>query len=82
MCENTISSAHWANNNTARIKNQSDLITPNELALQLGVGLPFIRKLAYTRALPVVKVGRYVRFNPADVAAWLEQNTRPARAGG
>ena len=70
------------NNTTPKATTKPELITPAELATQLGVGLPFIRKLAYTRALPVVKVGRYVRFNPADVAAWLEQNTRPARAGG
>jgi excisionase family DNA binding protein len=81
MCENTISSATGISNNTAKIKNQSDLITPDELASQLGVGLPFIRKLAYKRALPVVKVGRYVRFKRSDVDTWLEQNTRPARAG-
>jgi excisionase family DNA binding protein len=70
------------NNTTPKATTKPELITPAELAAQLGVGLPFIRKLAYERRLPVVKVGRYVRFNRTDVDLWLEQNTRPARTGG
>ena len=57
------------------------LITPQALAAELGVGMPFVRKLAYERRLPVVKVGRYVRFKRSDIDRWLEQNTRPANVG-
>jgi excisionase family DNA binding protein len=88
MCTNTSTSAagtslpESAIASTARSSRKADLLTPAELASELGVGLAFIRKLAYERRLPVVKVGRYVRFNRHDVDQWLEQHTRPARAGG
>lgn len=51
-----------------------DLWTPAQTAHEFGVS---IRTLATWRstgrhALPYVKVGRLVRYHPADVNAWLQ----------
>ena len=48
------------------------LLTAEQLAERLGV--PAKWPLAQARAgiLPCVRLGRYVRFDEADVEAWLE----------
>lgn len=54
------------------------LLTAEELAVRLGV--PAKWPLAQARAghIPHVKLGRYVRFDVADVDRWLES----VKAGG
>jgi excisionase family DNA binding protein len=54
------------------------LLTAEELAERLGV--PAKWPLAQARAghIPHVKLGRYVRFDAADVDAWVES----LKAGG
>ena len=39
----------------------------------------FVRELVYTRRLPVVKLGKNVFVRRSDLAAWIENNTSPAR---
>ena len=38
-----------------------------------------MRESARSGALPYVRLGRYVRFDPADVEAWVEARKRPGR---
>lgn len=55
-----------------------------EAAEATGIPERTIRSLVQSRKIPYVKIGRYVRFHPADLQAWLAMNTRPAvpaRAG-
>ncbi|MFN8037187.1 MAG: helix-turn-helix domain-containing protein [Acidimicrobiia bacterium] len=42
------------------------------LAERLGVTERHVRRLVAERRIPFVKVGRFVRFDPTDVAAWLD----------
>lgn len=39
-----------------------------------------LRYLVSSRQIPYIKVGRHVRFRPADLQAWLAENTRPVLA--
>jgi excisionase family DNA binding protein len=41
----------------------------------LGITKRHLQDLRYRREIPYVKVGRLVRFRPAEVEAWLEANT-------
>ena len=45
----------------------------------LGVSVRHVRRLVFERRIPYVKWGHLVRFDPADVAAWLADKRRPAQ---
>lgn len=55
-----------------------ELLTIDELAEHLGVGERHIRRLIAERRVPYVKWGHLVRFDPDEIAAWLDQNRRRA----
>ena len=58
--------------------NRTRYYSVDELAELLAVSCLTIRRLAATGALPASRVGRMLRFAPADVAAYLARN----RSGG
>ena len=41
-------------------------------AERLGTSERFVRRLVSERRVPFHKVGKYVRFDPLDIDAWLE----------
>lgn len=45
-----------------------------------GIAERTLRTLVSTRAIPYIKLGKYLRFRPADLQAWLAENTRPVLA--
>lgn len=47
------------------------LLTEQQLAEQWRTTPRHIRRLRVESGLPFIKLGRLVRFDPADVAAWL-----------
>ena len=47
------------------------LIGVEALAAWLDVEIVFVRRLVAERRIPFVKIGRYVRFDPDEVAAWI-----------
>jgi hypothetical protein len=58
------------------------LLTPQQLAERLAVPPSWIREKSRTRArvrdsdpLPIVKLGKYVRFRWAEVEAWLARQS-------
>lgn len=58
------------------------LLTPAELAAKLNVPVSWIREKTRERArirdadpLPVVRLGKYVRFDWTEVKAWLKRQT-------
>jgi excisionase family DNA binding protein len=55
------------------------LLSIDELAEHLGVA---VRRLVAERRVPYLKVGRLIRFDPAEITAWLDgrrvANSRPA----
>jgi excisionase family DNA binding protein len=58
------------------------LLTPEQLAERLAVPITWIREKTRERArirdtdpLPVVRLGKYIRFRWSDVEAWLNRQT-------
>ena len=56
------------------------LLDAREVADRLGVPRSWVLESARSGAMPCVRLGRYVRFDLADVEAWLEscKTTRAA----
>lgn len=53
----------------------ADLLTPEELAARLKVKRGWITEKMRTadgNRLPVIRMGRYLRFSWPDIVAWLE----------
>ena len=40
----------------------------------LAVKPCFVRRLVWERRIPYYKVGKFVRFDPAEIETWIEQN--------
>lgn len=59
------------------------LIDIPKLAEHLGVTIRHVRRLVGERRIPFRKVGHLVRFDPAEVAVWLDDQRaeKPPRAG-
>ena len=49
-----------------------NLLNIRELAQRLGVQVKTIYCWVHAREIPYVKVGRLVRFDPADISQWVE----------
>ena len=47
------------------------LLDSNALAQRLGVSERFVRRLVEERRVPYLKIGRFVRFDAAEVDRWL-----------
>jgi excisionase family DNA binding protein len=50
----------------------SRLLTTDEVAVMLGTGPRFVRRLVTERRIPFIKVGRHVRFTASDVTEFIE----------
>ena len=48
------------------------LLTIDQVAERLGITVRHVRRLVAERHLPYYKVGRLVRFDPAEIAQWLQ----------
>ena len=51
------------------------LIDITGLAGTLGTTVRHVRRLVAEKQIPYIKVGHLVRFDPADVACWLEERS-------
>jgi len=58
------------------------LLTIEQLADHLGSTPRHVRRLVAERRVPYLKVGRFVRFDPAEIAAWLDDQRRGQRRVG
>lgn len=65
---------------------QSDLAQPTggligieALAERLGVSERFVRRLVAERRVPYLKIGKYVRFDPAEIEQWVAACRVPHR---
>jgi excisionase family DNA binding protein len=54
------------------------LYTPEEAAQQLQVAASWLRRQAAARAVPSTRLGKHLRFSPADLAAIVAAGARPA----
>ena len=58
------------------------LIDIEALASWLGVEVVFVRRLVAERRIPFLKIGKFVRFDPDEVAMWIDdQRIAAIRAG-
>jgi excisionase family DNA binding protein len=55
------------------------LLNIDELAERLGVTTTHIRRLVAEKRLPYLKVGKFVRFDPAEITEWLDDARHPGR---
>jgi excisionase family DNA binding protein len=51
---------------------RSPFLDIEDLAHWLGVEEGFVRRLIAQRRIPFVKVGKYVRFDPEEIAVWVD----------
>ncbi len=50
---------------------QPALLDIEQAARRLGVDVRFMRRLVFEKRLPYIKVGKFVRFEPDDIEAWI-----------
>jgi excisionase family DNA binding protein len=71
--------------NGSNAKNQrratrSAFLSIEELAQWLGIEEGFVRRLIAQRRIPFVKIGKLVRFDPDEMAIWIDgQRVQPER---
>ncbi|MEO7556544.1 MAG: helix-turn-helix domain-containing protein [Acidimicrobiales bacterium] len=53
------------------------LLTIPQVAEYLGVNERHIRRLVHERRVPFIKWGHLIRFEPKEIAAWLNGYRRP-----
>jgi len=53
------------------------LVDITAVAQRLGVQVRHVRRLVHERRIPYIKWGHLIRFDPNDIATWLEENRRP-----
>lgn len=51
-----------------------ELMTMDQLAERLGVTRRHVRRLVDERRVPFLRVGRFIRFDPVEIADWLNRN--------
>lgn len=54
------------------------LLSKEDVADQFGVSPHTVRKMAYERRIPFVKIGGSLRFDQRDVDRYIEQHTTEA----
>jgi excisionase family DNA binding protein len=57
------------------------LIAMTDVALRLGTSVRHVRRLVAERRIPIVKVGRFVRFDAHEIEHWIDDHrVAPARS--
>jgi excisionase family DNA binding protein len=51
------------------------LVDIDSIAEHLGVEVRHVRRLVFERRIPYIKWGHLLRFDPVDIAAWLDECT-------
>jgi excisionase family DNA binding protein len=55
------------------------LLDIDRVAQTLGVTPRFVRRLVAERRIPFIKVGKFVRFDPFELDAWIEGKREAAK---
>lgn len=55
----------------------TSLLDIHAVAERLGVNVRWVRRKVATRAIPFIKLGHLVRFDLAEIEAWLEEARVP-----
>ena len=59
---------------------QTQLVDIEWVAGRLGVKVRHVRRLVADRRIPFVKWGHLLRFDPAEIEAWIDGLRRPPAA--
>lgn len=62
----------------APVVDRRQLLDIDAVAELLSTSVRHIRRLVQERRIPVVRVGRLVRFDPVDIDAWLGEHRSSA----
>jgi excisionase family DNA binding protein len=66
---------------TAPTTNRDSLWDVEAVAQRLGVQVRHVRRLVAERRIPFIKWGHLLRFDPAEIDAWLDGARRPPQLG-
>ncbi len=55
---------------------EKDLMRPRDVGRKLGLSVPHVYTLAAAGTLPSIKLGKAVRFRPADVDRFIREHRR------
>ncbi len=58
------------------------LLSIDELAERLGVTPRHVRRLVAERRVPLLRVGKFIRFDPAAIVEWLDAASQPGSTAG
>jgi excisionase family DNA binding protein len=56
------------------------LVSISDVANQLGVDVRHVRRLVHEKRIPYIKWGHLLRFDPAEIAAWIDSHRNHASA--
>jgi excisionase family DNA binding protein len=56
------------------------LLSIEEVATRLGVGVRHIRRLVHERRIPFIKWGHLLRFDPVEITRWIDESRVPPAA--
>ena len=60
---------------------EAPLLDIDAVALALGITRRHLQRLVTERRIPFLKVGRFIRFDPASLNVWLDQQrVEPVRS--
>ena len=59
-----------------KVSEEKDLLRPRDVARKLGMSVPHVYTMAAAGTIPSVKIGRAVRFRPADVDKLIREHRR------
>jgi len=68
------------NGKTTGSSTQPELVDIEWVAWRLGVEVRHVRRLVADRRIPFVKWGHLLRFDPAEIEAWIDGSRRPPAA--
>lgn len=68
------------NGKTKGSSTQTQLVDIEWVAGRLGVKVRHVRRLVSERRIPFVKWGHLLRFDPAEIEAWIDGLRRPPAA--
>jgi len=55
------------------------LVSIADVADQLGVDVRHVRRLVHEKRIPYIKWGHLLRFDPVEIAAWIDSYRRHPR---
>jgi excisionase family DNA binding protein len=65
------------NGKTTGSSTRTQLVDIERVAERLGVKVRHVRRLVADRRIPFVKWGHLLRFDPAEIEAWIDGSRRP-----